>query len=69
MIVCVRVPCILHIVDVIMVDKTVVVYKHINDVFLFVVGGSEENELILSSLISCFEDTLQALFNGDANSA
>ncbi len=47
-------------------DKVMAVYKHSGDIFLYIIGAPEENELILSSVLSCLEESLQTLFNSDA---
>jgi hypothetical protein len=53
-------------VEVVLFDKVMAVYKHSGDIFLYIIGAPEENELILSSVLSCLEESLQTLFNSDA---
>jgi len=53
--------------DVIQVDNAVVVYKLVNDIILCVVGSSFENELILHSVLSCLDESLQSLLKGQVS--
>jgi hypothetical protein len=47
--------------DVILYDNRVVVYKMEGDVMMFVVGGPEENELMLFSVVVALRDSLSLL--------
>ena len=47
--------------DVILYDNKVVVFKMESDVMLYVVGNSEENEILLYNVILALRDTLSIL--------
>ena len=47
--------------DVILYDGRVVVFKMEGDVMLYVVGGGEENEVLLYSVVLCLRDALGIL--------
>ncbi len=47
--------------DVILYDNRVVVFKMESDVMLYVVGGAEENEIMLYSVILALRDALNIL--------
>jgi hypothetical protein len=47
--------------DVILYDNKVVVFKMESDVMLYVVGGAEENEILLYNVILALRDTLSIL--------
>ena len=47
--------------DVILYDQRVVVFKMEGDVMLYVVGGAEENEILLFSVVLCLRDSLSIL--------
>lgn len=47
--------------DVILYDNKVVVFKQESDVMLYVVGGSEENEILLYNVILAIRDSLSLL--------
>lgn len=47
-------------------EKVMSVFKHSGEVFLYVIGAPEENELILASVLSCLEESLKTLFNTEA---
>lgn len=47
--------------DVILYDNKVVVFKNESDVMLYVVGGAEENEILLYNVILALRDTLSIL--------
>lgn len=47
--------------DVILYDNRVVVFKNEADVMLYVVGGSEENEIMLYNVVLALRDSLQVL--------
>ena len=53
--------------EVVLFDKIMAVYKHSGDVFIYIVGSPQENELILSSVLSCLEESLQTLFQSEAS--
>lgn len=48
--------------DVILYDNRVVVFKTEGDVMLYVVGGSEENEILLYNVVLALRDSLAILF-------
>ncbi len=47
--------------DVILYDNKVVVFKMESDVMLYVVGGPEENEILLYNVVLALRDTLSIL--------
>ena len=47
--------------DVIFYDNRIVVYKMEGDVMLYVVGGPEENEILLFSVVLALRDSLAIL--------
>ena len=47
--------------DVILYDNKVVVFKMESDVMLYVVGGSEENEILLYNVVLALRDSLSIL--------
>ena len=47
--------------DVILYDNKVVVFKMEGDVMLYVVGGSEENEILLYNVVLALRDSLSIL--------
>lgn len=47
--------------EVVLFEKYIVVYKYIADVFFYVCAPSEENELVVLSVLNCLEDSLQTL--------
>ena len=47
--------------DIILYDNRVVVFKAESDVMLYVVGGAEENEVLLYSVILALRDSLNIL--------
>lgn len=47
--------------DVILYDNKVVVFKMESDVMLYVVGGSDENEILLYNVILALRDSLSLL--------
>jgi len=47
--------------DVLLYDNKVVVFKMESDVMLYVVGGSEENEILLYNVILALRDSLSIL--------
>lgn len=47
--------------DVILYDNKVVVFKMESDVMLYVVGGAEENEILLYNVVLALRDTLSIL--------
>jgi hypothetical protein len=50
--------------DVILYDNRVVVFKVESDVMLYVVGGADENEILLYNVVLSLRDTLGILFKG-----
>ena len=48
--------------DVILYDNRVVVFKMESDVMLYIVGGAEENEILLYNVVLSLRDTLSILF-------
>lgn len=48
--------------DVILYDNRVVVFKVESDVMLYVVGGADENEILLYNVVLSLRDTLGLLF-------
>lgn len=48
--------------DVILYDNRVVVFKMESDVMLYVVGGAEENEVLLYNVVLSLRDALGILF-------
>ncbi|EMF12682.1 snare-like protein [Sphaerulina musiva SO2202] len=53
--------------DVILYDNRVVVFKNEADVMLYVVGGSEENEIMLYNVVLALRDSLQVLLKGSVD--
>jgi coatomer subunit zeta len=51
--------------DVILYDNKVVVFKMESDVMIYVVGGADENEILLYNVILALRDTLSILFKYD----
>ena len=47
--------------EIILYDNQVVLYRNSIDVFFYVVGSVEENELILSSILNAFYDSVASL--------
>ena len=47
--------------DILFIENHIVVYRNIGDVFIYVVGSAEENELLLESVLSCLTAVLQRL--------
>ena len=47
--------------DVILYDNKVVVFKHEQDVMLYVVGGADENEILLYNVVLALRDSLSIL--------
>ena len=48
--------------DIILYDNKIVLYKSESDVMLYVVGGLEENEIMLYNVILALRDSLHLLF-------
>jgi hypothetical protein len=48
--------------DIILYDNKIVLYKSESDVMLYVVGGLEENEIMLYNVILALRDSLHFLF-------
>ncbi|MCJ1224360.1 Golgi-to-ER vesicle coat component [Toensbergia leucococca] len=53
--------------DIILYDGRVVVFKMEGDVMLYVVGGGEENEVLLFSVILCLRDALGILLKNSTD--
>ncbi|KAF2722307.1 snare-like protein [Polychaeton citri CBS 116435] len=53
--------------DVILYDNRVVVFKQESDVMLYVVGGSEENEIMLYNVILALRDSLNILLKNSTD--
>ncbi|KAI9733858.1 MAG: Golgi-to-ER vesicle coat component [Cirrosporium novae-zelandiae] len=53
--------------DVILYDNRVVLFKQEGDVMLYVVGDSEENEILLFSVVLCLRDALNVLLKSSAD--
>ena len=47
--------------EIIMFEGNIVVYKNSVDVFIYLIGGPEENELILSAILQTYYDALSIL--------
>lgn len=47
--------------DIILFDNRIVVYKNESDVCLYVVGGAEENEMLLWHVVLALRDSLNIL--------
>lgn len=47
--------------EIIMLDGLTVVYKSNVDLFFYVMGGKQENELILLSVLNCLFDTISLI--------
>eukprot|EP01097_Dermamoeba_algensis_P003335 TRINITY_DN2348_c0_g1_i1.p1 TRINITY_DN2348_c0_g1~~TRINITY_DN2348_c0_g1_i1.p1 ORF type:complete len:233 (-),score=52.77 TRINITY_DN2348_c0_g1_i1:130-750(-) len=50
--------------EVMLLDGTLVVYQSIADVYFFITARSDENELILASLLSTLNESLNTLLRG-----
>ncbi|KAJ3156143.1 Coatomer subunit zeta-1 [Geranomyces michiganensis] len=50
--------------EIIMFDNQIVVYKNSIDVFLYVLGSADENELILNHVLNSFYEALSLLLKG-----
>lgn len=48
--------------DIILYDNKLVLYKMESDVMMYVVGGAEENEVLLYNVILALRDSLHLLF-------
>ena len=48
-------------VDITMVENNIVVYKFVQDLFFYVTGGEDENELILATVLQGFVDAVGIL--------
>ena len=47
--------------DVILLDKMLVLYKSVVDLFFYVLAGTDENEVMLSGVLGSFQDALSIL--------
>lgn len=50
--------------EVILLDGIIAVYKLVSDVYIVVLGSDRENELIIASVLSALEESLQKLVRG-----
>ncbi|KAH6666041.1 coatomer zeta subunit [Halenospora varia] len=48
--------------DIILYDNRIVLYKAESDVMMYVVGGVDENEIMLYNVVLCLRDSLHLLF-------
>ena len=48
--------------DIILYDNRIVLYKMESDVMMYIVGGVDENEVLLYSVILALRDSLHLLF-------
>jgi coatomer subunit zeta len=48
--------------DIILYDNRIVLYKMESDVMMYVVGGLDENEILLYNVILALRDSLHLLF-------
>lgn len=48
--------------DIILYDNRIVLYKNESDVMMYVVGGTEENELMLYNVVLALRDSLHLIF-------
>ncbi|CAJ2658067.1 coatomer subunit zeta-1-like [Trifolium pratense] len=53
--------------EIILLENHVVVYKFVQDLHFFVTGGDEENELILSSVLQAFFESVNLLLRGNVD--
>ncbi|MCJ1233357.1 Golgi-to-ER vesicle coat component [Varicellaria rhodocarpa] len=53
--------------DVILYDNKVVVFKTEGDLMMYVVGGPEENEILLFSVVLCLRDALSILLKSSTD--
>jgi hypothetical protein len=44
--------------EILMIDNLTVVYKNSNDLYFYVVGSTDENELMLMSILNCFYELI-----------
>lgn len=51
----------LYAVEVMALEKNIIVYKFVEDLHFFVTGGEEENELILASVLQGLFDAVNLL--------
>ena len=47
--------------EIVMLDKVIAVYKQLGDVYFYIVGGHDENELILENTMETINETLNHL--------
>lgn len=52
--------------DIILYDNRVVLYKCESDIMMYVVGGMEENEIMLYNVVLALRDSLHLLFKYDS---
>lgn len=51
-------------IDVMEFSNYIVAYKQADDLFMFVVGGTDENELIMAEVLTTLDDALNTLMRG-----
>lgn len=51
-------------VDVMEFKDSVVAYKQVEDLFMFVVGAGDENELVMAEVLQSLDETLNAFMHG-----
>ena len=54
--------------DIVLLDERVAVFRSGPDVHFYVVGSSDENELILAAVLDALHDALSALLRGQVSS-
>ena len=50
-----------NLAEVMILDNCIIVYKVLNDVIIYVVGTTQENELILQSVLQALDETISNL--------
>jgi coatomer subunit zeta len=50
-----------------MLDKVIAVYKQVGDVYFYIVGGHEENELILENTLETINETMNHLLRSQVD--
>ena len=50
-----------HAGDIILFEGRIAIYKHSTDLMFYIIGSSEENELMLSLALNSFHDALSVL--------
>lgn len=52
--------------DVLVVDNFLVVHRFVTDLHLYVIGGKNENPLVLDSFLNCLVEVIMSLLNKNA---